>query len=150
MSSLIPSFRRCGLLLIALTACILVVQSAAAEELVVSDHAIVNTGHHVYQRACAVCHGRDASGGGPYAPMLVATPPDLTILAKANGGRFPFERVMEIVSGNELMPAHGARDMPIWGQEFSDEAAALGMDARTLARGRLLEVMAYLEFLQEK
>jgi mono/diheme cytochrome c family protein len=121
-----------------------------ATELVISDHAIVNTGHHIYMRTCAACHGRDAQGGGPFAPMLVAAPTDLTVLSKANGGRFPFERVLEIISGNELMPAHGTRDMPIWGQEFADEAATLGMDARALARGRMLELMSYLEYIQQK
>lgn len=122
----------------------------SAEELVVSEHAIVNTGQHVYQRACAACHGRDAKGGGPFAPMLVARPTDLTVLAKGNGGRFPFEEVLEVISGNELMPAHGARDMPIWGQEFADEADTLGMDARVLARGRMLELLSYLQYIQQK
>jgi len=141
--------RRCVGWLVSIVAMMTSV-AVSGEDLVISDHAIVNTGHHIYMRACAVCHGRDADGNGPYAKMLVAPPPALTTLSKANGGRFPFERIMEIVSGNELMPAHGARDMPVWGQEFSGEAESLGMDARTLARGRLLEVMAYLEFVQEK
>ena len=57
-----------------LTVLVACVCSAApfAEELVVSEHAIVNTGHHIYMRTCAVCHGTDGKGDGPYAPMLVA------------------------------------------------------------------------------
>jgi len=121
-----------------------------AEELVLSDHAIVNTGHHIYIRACAVCHGSDAKGNGPYTSMLVVAPPDLTILAEANNGQFPFERLQEVISGNELMPAHGARDMPVWGQEFANEAATLGMQPRVLVRTRILELMAYLEYVQKK
>ncbi len=122
----------------------------SAEELIISEHAIVNTGHHIYVRHCAVCHGREADGNGPYAPMLVTAPPSLTTLSKANGGQFPFERAMETISGNELLPAHGTRDMPIWGQEFAAEAEILGMEARTLVRARILELMAYLEHIQQK
>ncbi len=122
----------------------------SAEELAVTDYAIVNTGQHVYMRNCAVCHGREANGDGPYTPMLVTPPPSLTTLSKSNGGHFPFERAMEIISGNELLPAHGARDMPIWGQVFAAEAATLGVEARSLARSRILELMAYLEHIQQK
>jgi mono/diheme cytochrome c family protein len=122
----------------------------SAEELVISERAIVNTGHHIYQRMCAVCHGRDSKGNGPYAPMLTRAPPDLTVLSGANNGRFPFDRVFEIISGNELMPGHGTRDMPIWGQEFANEAEMLGVESRVLARGRMLELMSYLEHVQQK
>lgn len=122
----------------------------AAEELVISDHAIVNTGHHIYMRSCAVCHGQNADGNGPFANLLVTAPPALTGLSRAHGGQFPFERVLETISGNELMLAHGTRDMPIWGQSFAAEAATTGLDAATMARGRILELMAYLEHLQHR
>jgi len=131
-------------------ACFLYLAPVSAEELVISDRAIVNTGHHIYQRMCAVCHGHDAKGNGAYASMLLSVPPDLTVLSSANDGRFPFDRVFEIISGNELMPGHGTRDMPIWGQEFADEAEMLGVESRVLARGRMLELMSYLEYLQQK
>ncbi len=121
----------------------------AAEELVISDHAIVNTGHHIYMRSCAVCHGPQADGNGPFANLLVTPPPALNGLAKAHGGQFPFEHVLETISGNELMLAHGTRDMPIWGQAFAAEAATTGLDAATIARGRILELMAYLEHIQQ-
>lgn len=122
----------------------------AAGELVISDHAIVNTGHHIYMRACAACHGQQADGNGPFANLLVTPPPALTGLSRAHGGQFPFERVLETISGNELMLAHGTRDMPIWGQTFAAEAAITGLDAATMARGRILELMAYLEHIQQR
>ncbi len=135
--------------LVLATVLTLLVVPVLAEELVVSEHAIVNTGHHIYMRSCSACHGRDARGAGPYAPMLVVAPSDLTTLSKDNEGRFPFEQVLEIISGNELMPAHGARDMPIWGQEFEHEAETLGVDARSLVRGRMLELVSYLQYIQQ-
>ena len=67
--------------LVLATVLTLLVAPVLAEELVVSEHAIVNTGHHIYMRSCSVCHGRDARGAGPYAPMLVVAPSDLTTLS---------------------------------------------------------------------
>ena len=123
--------------------------SASAEDLTISDESIVNTGHHIFVRSCAVCHGQDAKGNGAYAPLLVVVPPDLTTLARRNNGFFPFDRAFETISGNELMPAHGSREMPIWGQEFAHEAETLGVPARTLMRGRILELIAYLAHIQQ-
>jgi hypothetical protein len=44
-------------------------------------------GADLFRAYCASCHGRDAKGHGPAAPALKATVPDLTVLAKNNGGR---------------------------------------------------------------
>ena len=124
-------------------------QTSLANELATSDNSIVNTGKYVYLRRCAVCHGESAKGDGVYGPLLTVEPTDLTTLVARNGGKFPFDRVLETISGSELLPAHGARDMPIWGQEFAREAELLGVDAQTLARARVLEIMAYLAEIQQ-
>lgn len=124
-------------------------QAAVAEEIASSDNSIVNTGRYVYLRRCAVCHGENAKGDGVYTSLLTVTPTDLTTLVARNGGKFPFDRVLETISGSELLPAHGARDMPIWGQEFAREAELLGIDAQTLSRARILEIMAYLADIQQ-
>lgn len=148
---MIDRIRMKQMLAIAATCALLLGHIAlAAEELVISEHAIVNTGHHIYMRSCAVCHGQEADGNGPFANMLVTAPPALTGLSKAHGGHFPFELVLETISGNELMLAHGTRDMPVWGQVFAAEAAMSGLEPATMARGRILELIAYLEFLQHK
>ena len=125
-------------------------QTSVATELAASDNSIVNTGKYVYLRRCAVCHGESAKGDGVYGPLLTVEPTDLTSLLARNDGKFPFDRVLETISGSELLPAHGARDMPIWGQEFAMEAELLGVDAKTLARARVLEIMAYLADIQEQ
>lgn len=141
-------FRATSALLLGLSFGIHITQ-LAAEELVISDKAVVNTGHHVYMRHCAVCHGRDGEGRGAYATMLVVAPTDLTTLARRNDGLLPLERIEAAISGNELMPAHGTREMPIWGQRFSEEAENLGINNRALVRARILELITYLQHIQK-
>src|SRR5450759_323207 len=73
-------------------------------------------GPAVFQAYCAVCHGKDARGGGPAAGALKRRSPDLTRMSQRNGGIFPFERVQKIISGKGPgIPAHGSHEMPIWG-----------------------------------
>ncbi len=50
-----------------------------------------------YLRNCAVCHGDDGKGDGPYASALKEQPADLTQLAKKNSGVFPTARVTRIL-----------------------------------------------------
>ena len=77
-------------------------------------------GASLYQAHCAVCHGRDAKGGGPMATSLKVSPPDLTRIAARNGAHFPLARVQKIIAGEIPIPAgHGTREMPVWGPVFS-------------------------------
>ena len=48
-------------------------------------------GPQLYAAYRAVCHGKDARGNGPMAKQLKAKVPDLTNIAKRNGGEFPFK-----------------------------------------------------------
>ncbi len=121
--------------------------ASALEHLQVTDNAIINSGHHVFAAKCAACHGEEGKGDGPFAAQLTTRPADLTVLARKNGGVFPFWRVYETISGSELMPAHGTRDMPIWGQELAAEA--MGADQATFVRGRILEIIAWLRSIQQ-
>ena len=121
-----------------------------ATELTQSDDSVVNTGRHIFARNCAICHGADAKGGGDFATLLKVPPTDLTTLSGENDGYFPFERVFETISGNELLPAHGTREMPIWGQKFAREAENLGIEAKTLVRARILELIAFLVDVQQE
>ena len=45
-------------------------------------------------------------------------PADLTRLAEKNDGRFPYSRVFAVIDGRYLVPAHGEREMPVWGRQF--------------------------------
>ncbi len=68
---------------------------------------------------CGACHGPDGKGGGAAASRLAKPLPDLTRLARDNGGEFPLERVMRAIDGRGLVRPHRRRDMPVWGEEFA-------------------------------
>jgi mono/diheme cytochrome c family protein len=101
------------------------------------------TGRDSFDRYCASCHGVDGRGGGPVASALRNRPPDLTTLARREGG-FPRERVLAFIEGtNRLSLTHGSGDMPVWGRTFRGLDSS---DARI--RVRLANLVAYVESLQ--
>ncbi len=107
-----------------------------------------------FERSCAACHGRDGRGKGPVAQALQITIPDITSLARRNGGVFPAVRVYAVIDGREEVRAHGPRDMPIWGRQYSSDAAPMyddySVDPEAAARGRILLLIDYLYRLQAK
>ena len=100
-------------------------------------------GEHEFARYCAVCHGADARGDGPYADKLRRKPSDLTALARKNGGAFPETLVYRIVDGREMLGFHGSTDMPIWGDRFSS-----GGSNEAEAEARIDALVRYVESLQ--
>jgi len=95
---------------------------------------------------CAVCHGADAKGGGPFATLLNKKPSDLTTLSQRNEGEFPFNRVYETIDGRTMPGAHGTEQMPIWGGQWKS-SASLGNE--TGVRGQILETILYLRSIQQ-
>jgi len=77
------------------------------------------SGKQMYMDYCASCHGKEGRGDGPTAAEFKVPPPDLTLLAKKNNGKFPWEHVMGVLRFGVKVPAHGTTDMPIWGPVFS-------------------------------
>jgi mono/diheme cytochrome c family protein len=100
-------------------------------------------GPDLFRVYCAACHGSNGKGGGPVAPALKAKVPDLTLLAKNNGGQFPSALVRRIIAGDEVLSSHGSREMPIWGPIFhrieSDQ---------DFGNVRIENLVKYLESLQ--
>jgi mono/diheme cytochrome c family protein len=76
------------------------------------------TGVALYQEFCATCHGVSGHGDGPVALSLKRRVPDLTLIAKRNGGEFPAEAVHRMIDGRSMPRSHGTSDMPVWGWEF--------------------------------
>ena len=104
------------------------------------------SGKRLFEEHCAFCHGAEAKGGGPFAASLKVWPPDLTVLSRKNNGTFPELHVSEVIDGEFEKPAHGSREMPIWGPIF--RAAAHGKNDS--AQVRIKALTQYLESIQEK
>ncbi len=73
----------------------------------------------MFDSYCAVCHGKDGKGTGPAAKALAKVPADLTRVSARNNGTFPDTRVRRYIEGLDEVPAHGTRDMPMWGSLFN-------------------------------
>lgn len=78
----------------------------------------VATGPEMYTDYCASCHGVTGKGDGPAASALKVPPPDLTLLAKRNGGRYPDGHIYQVIEWGGAIASHGSRDMPVWGVAF--------------------------------
>ena len=103
-------------------------------------------------KSCAVCHGEDARGDGPLARVLTVKPANLTELSKRNGGQFPQEKVIEAIDGRRQIIAHGIRSMPVWGTRFEAEVGKQygPYGSETVVKTRILELVHYLQTIQEK
>jgi len=117
---------------------------ASAQKIPVNERGEVS-GSRLFHSYCATCHGADGRGKGPAAPALKTAPPDLTLLAKKNGDKFPVDHVMSVLANESDFPIHGSKEMPIWGPIFR----RMGVD-QTLGRLRAHNVMEYLKSIQQK
>jgi mono/diheme cytochrome c family protein len=129
----------------------LMIATLAVELAAVAQAEEFDVGKSEFQSSCASGHGTDGKGSGPVSEQLRVSPPDLTRLAKKNNGVFPTNAVYETIDGLKAIPAHGTREMPIWGYRFyywklfgPDQ----GSDA--VARTRILSVIDYLSRIQQK
>ena len=101
--------------------------------------------------SCSLCHGKNAKGDGLFSSMLTVETPDLTRLSKNNGGAFPFREIYLIIDGRDEIKQHGPRHMPIWGDRFNSTTwyTVNREYADTLVRGKIFELMLYLQSVQE-
>jgi len=108
----------------------------------------------IFISAVLYATGPQGKGDGPMAQVLTVKPADLTRIAERNGGVFPDERVFRTISGLDIPPAHGTREMPVWGDLFLGEALedSVSMeDARNAAAQvtqRINRLIAYLKTIQ--
>ncbi len=114
-------------------------------------------GKREFDSNCAACHGMDAKGRGPVAGFLTKNPPDLTLLARGNGGVFPMDRLYRAIDGRDLPDGsqagpHGSREMPIWGRDYrlrdGEYYGDTPYDPDAMVRGRILSLLEYLNRLQ--
>lgn len=99
----------------------------------------VGAGRYVYDKHCVMCHGPEGRGDGDFSDKLLKLPPDLTTLARENGGEFPRLRVSQIILGAGR-DDHFSGAMP----QFSQVAGS-----GAVARFQLDAVLDYLASIQE-
>ena len=104
------------------------------------------SGKEMYKQYCASCHGVDGKGDGPAAPALKAPTTNLTTLAMKNGGVYPAAHVPAVIQGDGMTPAHGSKDMPVWGPIFR----AMGGHSQAQVQLRIRNLVTYLETIQIK
>jgi mono/diheme cytochrome c family protein len=103
-------------------------------------------GATIYKVYCASCHGEWGRGNGPVAIYLRRRPADLTQIAKRNKGKFPSDRVFQLIDGRQVVKAHGGSQMPVWGDAFSK--AAMESDEQTI-KEKIGALVRHLESIQE-
>jgi mono/diheme cytochrome c family protein len=132
-------------------AMIAMAQEAAPSQQKVIKHVPVKqtspaSGKEMFTTYCAVCHGTDGKGNGPAASALKVPPNDLTALTEKNSGKYPGMHISSVLRGEAETPAHGSKDMPVWGPLFRH--ISQGHDAEV--QQRIANLNQYIESIQTK
>jgi mono/diheme cytochrome c family protein len=115
----------------------------------------IDLGKREYLNNCAVCHGLQGRGDGPYSGLVNTRMGDLSRLSSGNGGVFPVARIYGVLDGSRMSKGHGTTEMPIWGNMYKIKAAENYVDVPSydpdaFVRARILALIDYLARLQEK
>lgn len=114
------------------------------------DNPITN-GAKTFEIKCASCHGHDAMGENNSSQNGEVKAPDLRKITERNNGRFPVSRIYAVIDGREIVKGHGTRVMPVWGDLFLTDTIWEGCSQveEQLVRGRIMELILYLDSIQE-
>jgi hypothetical protein len=90
------------------------------------------------------------------AELLKNPPADLTLLSQKNGGNFPLIDVYQAIDGRRGIRAHGAEDMPLWGNRYRVEAENKLSEMRiphelnpeNIVHGRITSLVYYIQSIQ--
>ncbi len=139
-----------GAVVVALAMIAIAQEAAPSQEKVIKHVPVKQTsaasGQEMFTSYCAACHGVDGKGAGPAASALKVVPTDLSGLAAKNGGKYPSLHVSSVLRGEAETPAHGSKDMPVWGPLFRH--LSQGHDAEV--QQRIANLNQYVESLQKK
>lgn len=136
------------LMIIALTvsATVVYANQSQAKVILPIDKADPTNGKQMYTSYCAPCHGVDGRGHGSVTSELRTHPADLTVLAKANRGKFPDVHVFSVLQFGSSVRAHGTAEMPVWGPILGKINHVNDMDREL----RLANLSRYLQDIQAK
>jgi len=126
--------------ILALFASMLLGASAHADYLAMS-------GAELYRRFCASCHGEQGRGDGPVAAAFKTEMPDLRLITRRHGGKFPSDQIERIIDGRYTLLAHGTRNMPVWGREFFNNEPG-NPDAERATQLMISRLLEYVQTLQ--
>lgn len=104
----------------------------------------VKQGRELYLRYCASCHGIDADGHGAVARALTTPPANLRLLAERYGNPLPADQIARFIDGRADVKAHGARDMPVWGERLYLEGPA----NEKQVKDTIAKLVAYIQSIQ--
>ena len=79
-------------------------------------------------------------------------PADLTKLEETNNYEFPYLMVFQIIDGRSVVPAHGTREMPVWGRRYMEDIGEKygPYGGEAAVRARVTELVEYVRSLQER
>jgi mono/diheme cytochrome c family protein len=120
----------------------------AEQRLPTTPSATTREAPRVFVQYCSSCHGAYGRGEGPAAPALQPPPADLTRIAQRHDGIFPVDEVTALIDGRTVIPAHGSREMPIWGVRFG-EIAGSGPAGEAVVHEVLRMLIDYLQAIQQ-
>ncbi len=103
-------------------------------------------GRFLFRVHCQSCHGPEGHGDGVMRDVLTVAPSDLTTISKRNDGSFPTHLMFETIDGRREHPAHGAREMPVWGITF--QTLDLDTNQEPEVERRIRDLVHYLESIQ--
>ncbi|SPE32607.1 conserved hypothetical protein [Candidatus Sulfopaludibacter sp. SbA3] len=76
---------------------------------------------------------------------MKTVPTDLTQISRKNGGKFPEDRILRVLRGEEAVTAHGPQDMPVWGTVLNNMTPN-----PELAQVRMHALLTFIEDMQAK
>jgi hypothetical protein len=114
--------------------------------------AAAQSGKQDYEAYCSDCHGTGGKGNGPstLAIPMNPPPPDLTLLAKENGGKFPFDQVVDTIDGRKNIPSHERIQMPFLGATLQQRGKEFTPESDVEVKRRIESMARYVESLQQK
>jgi mono/diheme cytochrome c family protein len=120
---------------------------AAEQRRPISLGTAASEGQRFFVRFCGACHGVNGDGDGPAAPALQPPPADLTQITQRHDGRFPIAEITAYIDGRTVIPAHGSREMPIWGIYIGERAGG-GRAGEEVIHNILSALLEYLWAIQ--
>jgi mono/diheme cytochrome c family protein len=112
-----------------------------------ADPLLAEMGAQTYQQHCAACHGLSGRGDGPAAAALETPASDLTRIAARRNGVFPTGEIAKFIDGRFHIPAHGNREMPVWGDHFGMGVPETEI-SESITRGKIATLVEYLKSIQ--